>query len=350
MKKILCIGSSTKDIFFPTSEGVVMDTPEDITSRKKIAFEMGAKYKISTRYETLGGCAANVACGLARLGARAACATTVGDDATGEWIKQELKKQGVDTELLRKEKDCQSDLSAIIVDEASGERTIFSNQKANEKLKLSSDQMKKYPWIFIGDLGGDWGSMLDEVMRAVVEQGIQIVFNPRQSNIHEDAGRIAGAFKYCEVVFLNKDEAIDVVSHVRKSFEKEQLDQETVLITSLKELGSKIVVITDGIRGAWVYDGNMLFHVEAVKVERAADTTGAGDAFLSGFFSAYLQGKDLAECAKWGVANSSHTVRFYGAGEGLLDEKDIIIHAQKVVSKEMNLAAMKKKAASPEFL
>jgi sugar/nucleoside kinase (ribokinase family) len=73
MEKIICIGSSAKDIFFPTNEGKIFETPKDITSQRKIAFELGAKYHIENRFESLGGCAVNVACGLRRLGIESSC-------------------------------------------------------------------------------------------------------------------------------------------------------------------------------------------------------------------------------------------------------------------------------------
>ncbi len=64
--EVICIGSVSQDIFFPTSEGIVIETPEDITAKQKIAFELGGKYKVQDRYEAVGGVAANVSQGLAR--------------------------------------------------------------------------------------------------------------------------------------------------------------------------------------------------------------------------------------------------------------------------------------------
>jgi len=103
MKKVVCIGSSGKDIFFPTREGVIVETPEDLESQKKIAFELGAKFHINDRFESMGGCAVNVACGLARLGVPSACYTVVGNDMIGRWLKEELDKESVDTGLVVEE-------------------------------------------------------------------------------------------------------------------------------------------------------------------------------------------------------------------------------------------------------
>ncbi len=316
MKKVLCIGSSTKDIFFPTSEGSILDTPEDITSQRKIAFELGAKYKIEDRYEVLGGCAANVAAGLAALGVNSACYTTVGDDATGKWIRRALSKSGVNTELIQERARSESDLSAIIIDQKSGERV-------NEKFTINKEHILSFPWIFIGDLGGEWEKTLDDIMRPVIENGTRVAWNPRQSNIKENTGKITSALKYCEILLLNKDESIDIVAHANKSFSNNQLNDEVTLARSLKELGPKLVALTDGVRGAWICSEDKIFHAGAIRVEDVRDTTGAGDAFSSGFIAAYVMGKELEECAKWGIANSAHVVRQYGANKGVLSEEEI---------------------------
>ncbi|HDH07662.1 MAG TPA: carbohydrate kinase family protein, partial [Candidatus Moranbacteria bacterium] len=97
MNQVICIGSASKDVFFPTARGIITNTPEDLTSQKKISFELGAKYQIEDRYEAPGGVAANVSQGLARLGIKAGCCSKIGDDKLGMWIVDELEKENVDT-------------------------------------------------------------------------------------------------------------------------------------------------------------------------------------------------------------------------------------------------------------
>lgn len=337
MKKILCIGASTKDIFFPTSEGTILETPEDITSQRKIEFEFGAKYKIENRYEALGGCAANVAVGFVTLGVPSACYTTIGDDMSGEWIRKAFSQTGVDLGFLQVQENSLSDLSAIIIDLKSGERTIFSNQESNEKLKIAQKHIMGYPWIFIGDLGGGWERTIEDIMTPVIKNGIQVAWNPRQSNIRDNVEKIISVLKYCEILILNKDEAIDVVAHVNKSMTESQLNDEVALAKSIKELGPKVVVVTNGVNGSWVIDEEKLIHAKALRVENVCDTTGAGDAFSSGFIAAYIKGKELEECAKWGIANSASVVQFYGASTGVLDEERITKSAKEVVAEEISI-------------
>jgi ribokinase len=324
MVTIICIGSACKDVFFPTAEGKVTDTPEDLLAQKKIEFELGAKYKIETRFEALGGCAANVACGLSKLGIKTACYSHIGDDYIADWIKKELEKNEVDTDFITQENNTVSDMSAIIVDKESGERVIFSNQKANSYLGVAPEKIKNTSWIFIGDLHGDWENNLDKIFDVAKENNIKIAFNPsQQANIHGHIEKVIECIPKTDIIFLNKDESIEIISKYNSSLNKDDLNSEGTLIKELQKINTKIAVITDGIHGAWVYDGKNLIHRDA-QVVKAIDSTGAGDSFNSAFLSAYIKEKNLEECLKWGITNSSSVVQYYGAIEGLLDEEHML--------------------------
>ncbi|MCD6149691.1 carbohydrate kinase family protein [bacterium] len=334
MNQIICVGSSGKDIFLPTDEGIILDTPEDITSQKKFAFELGAKYQIDDRFEALGGCAANVSAGLARLGIKVYCCTKIGDDMLGEWIKAELEKEKVSTDLIQTEKSCKSDLSAIIVSAKSGERTIFFNRDANEKLEIFPEKLKNTDWIFVSALNGEWEKNLDAIINLVKKENIKLAFNPGQRNIKDNPGKIIEAIKNCNLLLLNKDEAIEIVNSEQGTANNKQLNDEVFLIKRLRELRPEIVVITDGLRGAWAFDGKNLFYVQSTE-DKPIDTTGAGDAFSSAFLASYLKGKKIEESLKWGAANGGSAVKFYGAIEGLLNIESMEKYANDIEVKRI---------------
>ena len=333
MKKIICIGSACKDVFFPTAEGKITETPDDLLCRKKISFELGAKYKIEERFETLGGCAVNVACALSRLGIISDIYSKLGDDSVGQWIKNELQEYSVKQEMIETKKNFSSDLSAIIVDKESGDRIIFSNQKVNGTLAINPQNLQEAEWIFIGDLHGAWEEHLQNIFRIAQENKIKVAFNPRQSNIHDNVQKIIQGLPYSEIVFLNKDEALEIVS-ASGSFSKKDLEDEKFLAAELKKIGGQIIVITDGIRGAWAMQEEKIFYVPAIKV-KACDATGAGDAFCGAFWGAYLKDEKIAECLKWGIINGSSVVQFYGGQKGLLSETELKDKAQNIEVKEL---------------
>ena len=326
--KIISIGSSTKDIFFPIDGGLVMETPEDLEAQKKIAFELGAKYQLANvRHESVGGCAANVACGLARLGVESFCCTHVGNDQPGKWIKDELKEKGVKTDLIQTDEKCQSDLSFILDHLPSGDKIIFSDRDSNEKLEIFPKEIKKADskWIFVSSLNGNqeesWETKMDKILDIVRENNLKLVFNPGQKNIKKNPQKVITIAGYSQILIVNKDEAIEIVSSFMHSLNNE-FNDEIFLIKKIKEAGVNIAVVTDGIRGAWSFDGKQILHVNAL-VRKAVDTTGAGDAFTSGFLAAHLKDKNLEEALKWGIINSSSSVTEYGGQKGLLNQKEI---------------------------
>lgn len=321
--KIICIGSASMDIFFPTEEGIIIDTPEDITSQKKFAFELGAKYQIDDRYESLGGCAANVSVGLSRLGTETGCYSRIGNDLLGKSIEERLNVEGVNVSLIQHDEKYKSDLSAIIVDKKSGERTIFFNRDANEKLKVTESDLEGAEWIFISALNGDWKGNLDKILEHCEKSKAKIALNPGQRNMKDDCKKVIDAIKKCEILILNKDEAIEIISHLGESFDKEDINDEKFLLAKLKDFGPSIVALTDGARGAWSFDGESYFYNKVVGIN-PTETTGAGDAFNSGFLAAYLKGKKVEECLRWGIANSGNSLNFYGAIEGLLKEDEML--------------------------
>lgn len=319
MTKIICVGSSTQDIFLPTSEGKIIETPEEITSKRKIAFELGAKYKISERFESLGGCSANVAAGLSRQGIAASHYTAVGKDMIGEWIIQKHREEKIGTELLEV-CDCKSDLSMILVDKNNGDRTIFHHKVANEKFEFNPDKIINAEWIYVGDIFGDWEKVILGIIDRAVPEKTLIAFNPRQSMIAGGDKKLLDFFGACEVVFLNKDEAIEILLECNSKLDSED---EEYLLTELKKTGAAVIAITDGERGAWAIDGKEIVHVDAIRVDKVADMTGAGDAFASGFLAAYIKGESLEDCVRLGIKNGASVVKFYGGIEGLLRESEI---------------------------
>lgn len=334
--KVICVGSTSKDIFFPTDEGMIIETPEDITSKEKIAFELGGKIRVANRYEAVGGVAANVAHGLARLGHVAACYSKIGQDEMGDWILDEFKQEKVPTDLLFIDPVAKTDLSAIIVLTQNGERTIFHNRDANEKLEIIDEKLKHAQWLFVSALNGDWQGNLKKLLALKEAEGISLTFNPGQHNIKENAGAVLEAVAKSDVLLLNKDEAIELVMQSKKDFPREHLDDEMFLLETLHRSGAKIIGMTDGKRGAWAFDGKEQWYCPIHTRTSVVDSTGCGDAFGSGFFSALLEGKSIEQALKYGIGNSGSVVGEYGAIAGLLSKETLNDVKEKIIPERLN--------------
>lgn len=321
--KVICVGSTSKDVFFPTDEGIIIETPEDILSKEKIAFELGGKIRVENRFEAVGGVAANVAHGLTRLGHRVGCYSKIGKDETGDWILDEFRSESVPTDLLSIDATAKTDLSAIIVMMQNGERTIFHNRDANEKLEIKTEKLKNTEWIFVSALNGDWENNLSILTDFKEKKGLSLALNPGQHNIKSNVSAVLKAVAVSDVLMLNKDEATELVIQIKKDIPREKLDDEFFLLEALHLFGAKIISMTDGKRGAWSFDGTAYWFCPIHTKSSVVDSTGCGDAFASGFFGAILEGHSIEKALCYGTANSGSVIGEYGAISGLL-HKDIM--------------------------
>lgn len=315
----MCIGSISVDLFFPTDEGIIIETPEDITSKRKIAFELGGKILAPELHTAIGGVAANVAQGLAKLGISAASYSCVGKDGNGDFCVKALQSHGVNTEHVRVLPGVRTDLSAIIVLMQSGERTIIHNRDANKHLVVHAEDLA-VPWTFVSALNGEWQKNIETILQVQKNDGhknFNLAFNPGQHNIKEDSALILQVIRHADLLVLNKDEAIELVLHRVPDCDPKVLDDEEYLMKTLHQAGAKIIAMTDGNQGAWASNDAENWHLPARKNIKVVDATGAGDAFTSGFFGGLILGKSIDECLRFGMANGESVIQEYGGFAGL---------------------------------
>lgn len=323
--EVICIGSTSKDIFFPTDEGEVMETPSDLTAQRKVAFELGGKFRVADIHEAVGGVAANIAWGLSKLGIRAAPYSRIGGDETGRWILGEFHRSGISSDLLEIDRSAKSDLSAIIVLKESGERTIFHNRDANDRLEIDPKRLSGTEWVFVSSLNGDWENKLVTIREAVRSGGLKMAFNPGQHNLRGNATLIMETVSEADLLVLNKDEALELVMKSDIPATSDELNDEKFLLTALAGAGAGTIGMTDGPRGAWGTDGNGSFwHCPIGPVSDVVDATGAGDSFASAFFAAIaFHGRSVPDALRCGIVESGSVVGSYGASAGLLDLSEL---------------------------
>ena len=88
--------------------------------------------------------------------------------------------------------------------------------------------------------------------------------------------------------------------------------------------GPKIVLITDGPKGAYMLDGDHFYYMPIYPDPKPPlERTGCGDAFASTFISALMSGKSPLEALVWAPVNPMSVVQHIGAQEGLLDTHHI---------------------------
>lgn len=130
--------------------------------------------------------------------------------------------------------------------------------------------------------------------------------NLRQSLYNKEI--LCNSMTRCNILKIN-DEELVTVSRMHRLATSDQPTQCRML---LEQYGLKILILTCGINGSYVFTpGNVSFQ-PTPKVE-VADTVGAGDSFTAAFIASILQGRSVAEAHARAVRTSAFVCTCKGA-------------------------------------
>lgn len=319
-KDIIAIGSATRDVFLRTAFPVVAykGTP----SGKALVLPLGEKFGVPEAVFTVGGNAANASITFARQGLRTGVVTKVGDDAAGKEVFRILGHEGVDTSRIVLSKK-QTNYSVLLLQE--GERTILSHHGALDTFSMRDISLSslKSKWWYLS-LTSESCKAFPALMRFAKKEGISVAMNPGLYHIEHCKDDIIKALPNIKFLVMNEFEASRLTGI---PFEKE-----AKLFSRLDELVPGIVAITGGFRGATISDGHTIYRSRVFTVKNAADSTGAGDAFGSGFIAGLIHKEE--QCIK-GVcdpgnieyairlasANAASVVEHIGTTPGILTRR-----------------------------
>jgi len=326
---VITIGGAVKDITFYTSQGRVFSTPQNLTAQKMLAFEYGAKINTKEIFLGLGGGAANAAVGLSRLGLKTAIATKIGKDENGKEIINKLKTEKVSTNFIQTDQKISTGFSFILAtSKIEKEHVAFLYRGATEKFDLTSKKLSQLNtnWLYITSMyGKNWLRNIKLIFNLAKKKNSKIFWNPGNLQLQGGKRLLAPFLKKTNILMLNKDEAIELVLSGIKLGRKNpnHLNRPLYLLNILHEWGPKTIIITDGKKGAWVYDGKKVYQQKSLK-PKVTDTTGVGDAFGSSFLAGLVLEKgNIKKALKWGIINAASVTTKVGAQNGLLNHKKL---------------------------
>lgn len=318
---IITIGGATRDIIFFTDQGKVIDNKEDLICQKLLGFELSAKINIKELHYSFGGGALNSSVNFSKLGFKVGAILRLGNDKEGAAIIKELKKYKISANLIQKDKKSATGFSFLIMNGEDKEYVAFLYRGANDNLQLKSLSLNpKTKGIYVSSLSGEnWEDILHKVIAGKKYlPNTLFVWNPGNIQLKSGHQNLQKFLAAADVLILNKDEAIELVCSAGK-----KLDNPEQLLEEIKAYGPKIVVITEGVKGAWAYDGKKNYHQDAYSV-KVADTTGAGDTFGSTFAASLILHHDLEKALKLAIINSASVLTKIGAHNGLLSLKELL--------------------------
>lgn len=321
--EVVTIGDASEDIFVRPRDMHVINDRRFVTGRGA-SFELGEKILLDDVKYEVGGSACNNAVAFSRQGYKTAAIIAIGDDTPGKKIEEKLILENVDVKYLKRKKEYKTNFSVVF--NIGDERTIFIYHGLSDYSCLVTDNKLSTEWVFLAPLGEGDDFVISKIVNMAAEKNVKVAWNPGGVQIKKTAQHYKNILACTSILFLNREEAIKFINLPVQPEAHE-------VMKALHNYGVKIVVITDGKKGATAYDGQKFYHADIISSDRV-DATGAGDSFATGFSGKIMESdeideKNIIEALKWGIVNSTSVVSFIGAQHGLLTKDGIAENISK---------------------
>lgn len=280
----------------------------------------------------LGGSSANMAVGLARLGARVGMVGCLGTDSLSEFLLEFLRGESVDTSHV---KTAAGYLPSLCLTEVSPPdrfpQVFYRRDPADTQLDLSEVDLE---YLASGRMFITNGTSLcaspsrestylamERARRAGSRVVLDVDYRSMSWRRPEDAGLAVRLALPLVAVLIGNDLELKLVTGAQT------LDD---AIAMLRHSRIPMIVSKMGDLGTRVFVGDSSVFLMPYKVD-VVSTIGAGDGFASGFLYALLRGKPVDECLHYGNAAAAIVVSRLSCSEAMptLAEVEQIIDEQK---------------------
>ncbi|MGC8961115.1 MAG: carbohydrate kinase family protein [Candidatus Bathyarchaeia archaeon] len=288
-----------------------------------------------------GGAVANVVVAASRLGLKTGLIGCVGDDEFGSFIIRDLQCEGVDTSRVRRVKGRRTGIAFYSIDEK-GERHYLFYRFPGYSDPESSLEVGDLEEAYIRDsrmlhfsesmlrLGGTREAVF-KALRAAKEGKVQVSYDP---NVREDLWGSRGELQEVQGealtltdIFLSTIREASLIAGCPRN-PGEAVDR-------ILALGPSTIVLRGRNRYQVVTRGRS-FEIPVFRV-KAADTSGAGDAFDAGFLAGLLKGLPLEEAVILGNAVAALKVMKVGTRSGLPGMGEALEFIRKRTGVELQL-------------
>ncbi|MSR87701.1 MAG: carbohydrate kinase family protein [Candidatus Zambryskibacteria bacterium] len=304
MQDFIAIGDTVVDAFIKLKEAEVNK------DRSKLLLSFGDKIPYESVEEVFAvGNSANAAVAAARLGLSSGLITNLGADNNSEKCLARLKEEKVSTGFVSVEEGKKTNYHYVLW--YGDDRTILvKHEHYNYQFPALGGPASK--WLYLSSLGEDTMIYHGEIIEYLKKNPeVSLAFQPGTFQLELGADKLRDVYTRSKIVFCNVDEAGRILGMDTLGIEE--------LLKRIKALGPEMVVITDGPKGAYAYDGTNIYQqLPYPDIKPPFERTGAGDAFASTVVAALVLGKDLLTALQWGAVNSMSVVQQVGAQKGLL--------------------------------
>lgn len=306
MYDIITIGSATRDIFAKTAAFDVRKNAH-LAGGLEGCLPLGAKIDIKDMIFDTGGGATNTGVAFSCLGLKTAAVCRLGRDFGGQEIVRVLKQAGVETKFITYDPKIRTAYSIILLTKM-GERTILVFRGASRTFGHTSIPWKnlKSRWLYVSSLGGNL-KLLKQILDMAQKNNIKVGWNPGGLEIKMGFAKLKPLIEKVEVLIMNEEEIATLMD----------FDSLKNSLKILRYLPRLALVVTQGKNGAIAATKQKIISAPSFG-KKVVNTTGAGDAFSSGFIAGLWKWNDLSLALRLGILNSGRVVAKMGAKNGLL--------------------------------
>lgn len=278
------------------------------TNRCEICMSFGDKVPFEyVKVIKAVGNSSNAAVCASRLGLRSSFVTNIGNDQNGADCLAELKKEKINTSFIRKHHGMPTNYHFVLWYDV--DRTILVN---HIEYDYKFPKISPPSWMYLSSLASNSLTYHKEIVEYLKNnQKVKLAFQPGTFQMKLGIRQLKEIYERTEVYVVNVEEAQRILATESRDIKE--------LLAEIHAYGPKIVLITDGPKGAYMLDGDHFYFMPIYPDPKPPlERTGCGDSFASTFVSALQMGKSPLEALVWAPVNPMSVIQYVGAQEGLL--------------------------------
>ncbi|MEO8285260.1 MAG: carbohydrate kinase family protein [Chloroflexota bacterium] len=263
-----------------------------------------------------GGCAFNIAVGVARMGLPSGIIGTLGDDEDGRGYVRWLQENRVDSTAITIQPGGTTPTSNLYYDPTGTSICYYWPGAAGQQgdAGAQSALLARTDWLVLAVApAGLTTRLLDMAEQQNAGRAVHIAWSVKADAHSHPRKLVERLLSASRLVFLNRDELRFIGEATGRSSVEEIL-----------AAGPEMVVLTLGAQGSVVATRSETVEVQAAPVKRVVDTTGSGDAYVSGFLAALIRGATPKEAAMVGARNAAAVLEQVGSQAGLCTSEEQI--------------------------
>ena len=307
---ISLIGNAIVDIIGKTTDTRLIELGIEKGAMQLIDYESSDNLlkSIANPIIISGGSAANTAVGFSSLGGKACFIGTTGSDDLGILFEQNINESGVffqrkinnNTEKTSKSivlvtPDAERSMSTFL-----GASGSFNIDSINEDLIINSKILYIEGYLFDQP---EAKKAINHCCKIAKENNIQISLSLSDLFCVERHRKdfLSLIVEYIDILFANESEI--------KSLYETNINSCINLVKKDVHIGA----ITTGSNGSIVFKNGIEYNINAIKIDKVVDTTGAGDLYASGFLYGLTNTYSIENCGLLGSRSASEIIKYFGA-------------------------------------